>query len=368
MVLKFSFANEIHRCSEFPTQFDQLASFLSSTFKAQLPEKYQLKYVYPGTESERLISNQQDYDELLKLDSSKPIKITVHELIFLENNEKGLISDYEFIGENKNVKPQGVVEEKAPGLENIVEQMSESVIVPQVNKQLSYFNIVPSQPQDENIRQIVKDCIKEQIPFIISQVKDAVLKELHVAQVNAQVKDLMMKEVHVEEKKVCDNAFYKKNDEPEDFYKPEYLKAVNHDFTEDQRNHHNAEEVVDFQVQEEKGNNFFNKIKDIGQAIKGKVVDLPGKAMHALDEWSNKIEGDPYVVIEEGRYPQSVVDKANGLKEVFADESLKTLLDFICRYPRTANLEQLAHAFLFNPLRIEYINTDILAISIFGLE
>jgi hypothetical protein len=260
----------------------------------------------------------------------------------LDNNQKGLISDYEYIGENKNVKYQGVVEEDAPGLEKIVEQMSESVIVPQVNKQLSYFSIVPSQPKDDNIRQIVKECIKEQIPFIISQVKEAVLTELRVA----QVKDLIMKEIQVEEKKVCDNAFYKKNDEPEDFYKPEYIKAVEHDFAEVKYNHHNGEEV-ELQVQEEKGTNFFNKIKDIGQAIKGKVVDLPGKAMNALDEWSNKIEGDPYVVIEEGRYPKSVVDKANELKEVFVEEDMKTLLDFISKYPRTANLEQLAHAFLF---------------------
>jgi len=350
MVLKFSFANEIHRCSEFPTQFDQLHNFLASTFKAQLPEKYQLRYVLPGTEAELVVANQKDYDELLKLDSSKPIKITIHEAISFVDNGKGLISDYEYLGENKNVEAQGVVEENAPGLEKIVEQMSESVIVPQVNKQLPYFSIVPSQPQGENIRQIVKECIKEQIPFIISQVKDAILKELRAGpQAQPQVKDLIIKEVHVEGKKGqhADNAFYKKNDEPEDFYKPEYIKPVDHDFAEAKHNHHNEEEIIELQVQEEKGNAFFAKIKDIGQAIKGKVVDLPGKAMNALDDWSHKIEGDPYVVIEEGRYPQSVVDKANGLKEVFIEENLKTLLDFIYRYPRTANLEQLAHAFLF---------------------
>jgi len=344
MVLKFCFANEIHRCSEFPTQYDELQNFLTTTFKASLPQKYQLRYIYPGTESERLIATQQDFDELLNFDSSKPIKVTIHEVISLEDHGKVEMSDYDIIGKQKEAEP---VEEKAPGLEKIVEQMSESVIVPQVNK-MSYFNIVPS-AQDENVRQVVKDVLKEQMPFIISQVKDAILKELraeqpiiHVApQPQVILREEPIKVAQYEEKKVNEKV----QEEPEDFYKPEYIKPVEAGHDED-KGGFNVEEVHQDEIneiQEEKGNAFFNKIKNIGRV----VAELPGKAKVALEDWSNKIEGDPHVIIEEGRYPQTVVDKATSLREVFVDESLKTLLDFVSRYPRNANLEQLAHAFLF---------------------
>jgi len=355
MVLKFCFANEIHRCSEFPTQYDQLHSFLLSTFKASIPQKYQLRYVSPGTESERLISSQQDYDELLNLDSSKPIKVTIHELISLEDHGRVGMSDYDIIGKNKEVEPEGAVEEKAPGLEKIVEQMSESVIVPQVQK-MSYFNIVPSQ-DDNNIRQIVKDVLKEQMPFIISQVKDAILQELRAEQPIIQAapveKELRIREEPpkiFEERKVQEKVhYYKPHEEAEEFFKPEYIKPVEPAVLEEDKGRYSAEEINfqpyndEHEIQEDKGNAFFNKIKNIGKV----VAELPGKAKNALEDWGNKIEGDPYVVIEEGRYPRSIVDKATSLREVFLDESLKTLLDFVSRYPRNANLEQLAHAFLF---------------------
>jgi len=352
MVLKFCFANEIHRCSEFPTQYDQIHSFLLSTFKASLPQKYQLRYIYPGTESERLISSQQDYEELLSLDSAKPIKVTIHELISLEDHGKVGMSDYDFIGKNKESEPEEAVEEKAPGLERIVEKMSESVIVPQVQK-MSYFNINPSAQDDNNIRQVVKDVLKEQMPFIISQVKDAILQELRAEQPVIQAAPIE-KEIRIreeppkifEERKVQEKVHvYKPQEEAEDFFKPEYIKPVVHE----DKPRYNVEEVhfqpyeEDQEIQEDKGNAFFNKIKNIGKV----VAELPGKAKNALEDWGNKIEGDPHVIIEEGRYPRSVVDKATSLREVFLDESLKTLLDFVSRYPRNATLEQLAHAFLF---------------------
>lgn len=314
MILKFCYKNEIRRCSELPKDYESLLLFLQNTFKSDLPKNFRLHYLLPESDQETSLNSQQTYETLLKTESLKAAKVFITEVSEEDQDHLG-VSGYDVI--SKEVEQQ-----EKPSLEEIVKNVAESVVVPQVQK-LPYFSYMPM--QDEQIQRMVRDAIKDQIPTIVSRVKDAVLQELRpliLAQGNQPVAG--------EQREVPKNVVIEEVQHLED-NRP--LQA------EEQK----AEGVAnDIKIPKNHKRDLLDRIKKIGTALK----ELPEKAKTALDDWSHKIEGDAYVQIEEGKYPKSVVEKADLLKEVFIDESRKELLEFVKKYPRSVPIEQLAHLYI----------------------
>jgi len=71
--------------------------------------------------------------------------------------------------------------------------------------------------------------------------------------------------------------------------------------------------------------------------------DLPEKVANFADNAAHQISGDPYVEVAEGRYPKSIVEKANQLNDFFPDSDKKALLDFVTKFPKEITLDEIAH-------------------------
>jgi len=333
MIFKFCFKNEIHRCSEPPADFSSLLSLLKTTFKAELPKEFTLHYILPGTENQVSLSSQEGYQSLLERNDTKTIKIYITEAE--EAKDRLNSSEYDVISmPNKNEDnieeaKVGEVKQDKPNLESVVKNVTESVVMPQVQK-LPYFSYMPM--QDEHLQKMIRDIVQEQIPVIVSRVKEAVLQELRVSR---------PKEEEPQRVEILRQEVIQQN--PVQLEEPVPKEIIRNDDKEDFKYDENAFQRIE---QEKNKKNILDHLKKIGNSIKEHVVELPEKVKNAIDEWSHRIEEDPYVQIEEGRYPKSVIEKAQQMKEVFIDESLKDLLEFVKKYPRTVNLQQLAHMFI----------------------
>jgi len=71
--------------------------------------------------------------------------------------------------------------------------------------------------------------------------------------------------------------------------------------------------------------------------------DFPEKVADFADKAVHHISGDPYVDVLEGKYPKSIVERANQLKEFFPDSDKKELLDFVTKFPKEISLDEIAH-------------------------
>jgi len=335
MIFKFCFKNEIHRCSEPPSDFPSLLSLLKSTFKAELPKNFSLYYIVPGTEQQVSLTSQESYESLLNTNDSKTVKIFITEAEDRLNS-----SEYDVISAPQ--KNEDILEEFKTGdkqsLEKVVQNVTEAAVNQQVQK-LPYFSYMPM--QDEHLQKMIRDIVQEQIPAIVSKVKELVLQELRPLVANRQEQVIQQDLPKVGEKIIEQEFVVQKEVNPKSIFE-DYLQG-NFEFSKE--NQIDADYPIKISKMEER-ENIFDKIKKIGASIKEKVAEFPENAKNALDDWSHKIEGDPNVQIEEGKYPKSVIEKADSLKEVFIDESRKDLLEFVKKYPRTVNLEQLAHMFM----------------------
>lgn len=227
----------------------------------------------------------------------------------------------------------------------------------------SYFSHASS--QDEMIRKLVLQTVGDQMPFIIAQVKEAVMKDLQQVNSSApavvQISDNLEKEVlqKIEQQQIKREEI--KYPEIEEKPKVEIVPAVVEEERKiahnDNDNFHKSEVEVNFVAQDvdaqvekprnEEKSSIFDHVKKFGADIKKHISEIPNVAKAAIDELSGKNEDkDPIVQIEEGRYPKSVVEKAINLQEFFPEANKKELLDFIIRFPNYATLEQLADAYL----------------------
>lgn len=246
----------------------------------------------------------------------------------------------------EKIQKLGAVEDKPrkdKNLESFVEILAEDVVVPKV-QQYPYFS--HNVTDDEQIRRIVKETLKDQLPYIISQVKDALLKELKPAQ------PLVIERIEerIEQEPVQSPVIEKIEEKVEEKIEENVEEEVPQNVLEEPEMKEESEEMVQLveKVPERKqSNSFVDKVRNFfGKNLKAQIVELPGKAKDAIDDWSQKIEGDPLVQCEEGRFPKSVVEKATQLHEIFPEEERKSLLELVSRCPRYATLTQLADYYM----------------------
>jgi hypothetical protein len=72
------------------------------------------------------------------------------------------------------------------------------------------------------------------------------------------------------------------------------------------------------------------------------LLKLPNTATSMADNFIHKLNGDPYILTAEGRYPKSVLEKANQLKTIFPEEDKKEMLEYIQKLPKEIQIEQAA--------------------------
>ena len=359
MIVKFCYQNEIHRCSEPPGNFEELPSFLKSMFRTTLPTEFDLFYVNSNKENIPLLSSQ-DYEVLKDIDSQKPLKIVIVEKeapkeqqnkpIVEESRPKADSSEYEVIqqsSEPEQVQIPQVKEEEQPLLQDSAQVDEESKLQPQAPEQVKeeYDGIVEkisenfanehvlprlgelqSDPStQENVRKIVRETLKEQIPYIISQVKDSFIREGLISVPHS-------------------NVYYYGQNQP--------MRAPQHNWNrmgyqpyqnlENRQQPQNIRpqqlEQVDLRPQSEE-NDF------IGSMLKT-LSAIPNKAIEVVDNLAQKIEGDPYVMLNEGKYTRSTFDKVEKLREIFPEEQRKVLLDFVQDLPRAMPIDQIADLFV----------------------
>jgi hypothetical protein len=170
MIIKFCYQNEIHRCSDPPSDFLLLKSFLAKMFQANLPRNFVLSYVNPEGETLPL-NSKEDYEALQSKGYNKPVKVVITEV--KEEIDDDQISDYEMMGE----KPEEIAEEEVPRkevdekevkdlLEEITEEVTKVHVVPKVQK------LEGEIPQEEQVRRIVRETLEEQMPFIMARLKE----------------------------------------------------------------------------------------------------------------------------------------------------------------------------------------------------
>jgi len=230
----------------------------------------------------------------------------------------------------------------------------------------SYFSHNTS--QDEMIRKLVLQAVGEQMPLIIAQVRDAVLKDLQqnnssvsvASQVSSNVeREVLQKLEQVEANKV-EIKYPEIQEQPKIEVRPAAVEEERKIPYENNDNFHKSDVEVDFiaqnaepqsnavnkpQMQVEKPG-IFDHVKKFGADIKKHISELPNVAKAAIDDISGKNDKDPIVQIEEGRYPKSAVEKVASLQDFFPEANKKELLDFTMRFPAYATLEQLADAFI----------------------
>jgi len=304
MILELHFQDETHRCSDVPTNLSELRYFLMGTFKTDLPLDFKLSYTLSGQADSHTLDSEEEYQKLLAQNSSEPVQITI-------------------IGAPKANEP----EER---------KNSDPVPVPKGNadepNRYPYFSYMS--PQDEHIRKIVRETLQDQLPYVISQVRDALVKEFNLRAPQPRVERVQppVEVVRVERQEVEEN----KNLAPKlDVFDKEENEEVNM-----------GEAKSDPSGQRAGKTGIFDQVKKFGASIKDQVSELPNKTKEAFDTLSQRVSGDPYMETQYGRYPESVVKKALLMNEIFPEEERKVLLEFVKRYSRVVTLEQLANLYL----------------------
>lgn len=347
MIIKLCYQNEIHRCSNPPKDFLGLQNLLAKTFRTELPQEFAICYTIPGEAENIPLSCQADYEALMAKNPASAVKILVKE-------KRENLREQEKM--DMNVSSEKIQKEEEPrkdsNLESFVEILAEDMIVPKV-QQYPYFS--HSMVDDDQIRRIVKETLKDQLPNIISQVKEALLKELQASQpvmpviekIEMPAELLEVQRPPVVEKIEVPAELLEVQQPPvvEEIEVPrEVLEAMDRI---EMREPENIEQLVERVPEKRKeSNQFVEKVKNFGKSLKANLFGLPGAAKNAIEDFSQKMEGDPLVQCEEGRYPKSVVDKAAELNEIFPEEQRKNLLDLVYRCPRHATLTQLADYYI----------------------
>jgi hypothetical protein len=355
MIVKFSYKDEMYRSSNPPLNLAALRAFLVSTFKTQLPENFNVFYTIPDQNENFPLNSEEDYENFLKIQSPKPIKVFITENQAVEQKED--VSSPKNVEERKRSDSYGFIDQQeaqAPKdsypeevkvnrdevpvaqnnlrLENLIENMSESVITSKVQKYPYFARGLEEPNQEEHIRKIVKEAIREELPSIMAQLKEEILKELRPVQpvvqapVQPYVQQVRPVEVvsKVEEKKV--------HVEPEEPH-VERPRRIFYQGEHDEENH-------EVPVLKNETNPLMDQVKKLGNVLRL----FPEKAKGFIEDLT--VIGDPYTVTEHGKYQKSVVDKANGMKELFPEEELKMFLDLVNKYSRQVTLEQMINVYL----------------------
>jgi len=326
MIVKFCFQNEIHRSSNAPQNFNNLPDFISNMFKADLPSNFNLEYI--NLEGESVPLTEEAYEVLKASPSSKPVKIVVVDAQPVpEVKEESPVeekvveekvaqpNDYEVLESNEvpeNKEDYAIIqsadvpveEEAVPEPRDVTEEILEKLA-----EDLTKMNVMPKLEgiiaDEAYVKSVVSETLREMMPLITSHVRDS-FNFVPQSQVSYPVQSFNAEAVEERPQKTG-KIFNQANREKLNQYK-------------------------------EKTVQFVNKTLD-------KLSKLPVKIPEAMDTFGQKLIGDPYVVCPQGRYPRSVVEKSYKLKEVFVEEDMKALLEFVARLPREATVIQLADLF-----------------------
>jgi len=338
MIIKFCYQNEIHRCSDPPSDFFLLKFFLTKMFQAGLPRNFVLSYVNPEGETLPLDSKE-DYEALQSKEYNKPVKVVITEV--KEEIDDDQISEYEMMPEKQPEEVQAEEKEVKDLMEEITEEVTKVHVVPKVQK------LEGEIPQEEQVRKIVRETLEEQMPFIIARLKaNSSIQESLRSDVSEQKKPLQYNWNQIglypyyqsilqsipDEMKVA-HSQAQSEAQPQEEKNP-YIPEV-------KENNEPHQEEVEEKEEKKEGKpspKIFSKVKKA-------FVEFPMKAAGFVDNLTHKISGDPYVECAEGKYPKSVVEKVESLQEVFEDADKKEMLNFVSKLPKEIPLFQIGDLF-----------------------
>jgi len=365
MIIKFCFQNEIHRCSDPPSDFSLLQPFLTKMFQSNLPRNFVLSYLSPEGESFPL-SSHEDYEALQNKEYNKPIRVIITEVLpedtekVEENDEDDRMSEYDMIAaEDKKVedvmenKPEEVQREMSEKkelkdlLEEITEEVTKVHVVPKVQK------LEGEIPNEEQVKRIVREALAEQMPFIVERIKGEGSMQESLRSVQSDYVPEQKKSVQYNWNQMALYPYYQSilQSIPDEM-KVAQSQAQSQKEDEEERNPYlPVPEMSDApQEKEEEGSPTAGeeegKVKERSPSILKKVkkafVEFPGKVEGFVDNLAHKISGDPLVQCEEGKYPKSVVAKVEELKQVFEEADKKELLEFVSKLPKEFPIFQVA--------------------------
>jgi hypothetical protein len=302
------------------------------------------------------LNTEEDYQRL-KQSSNETIKIFIVEKEpnslnippHLKQNKVGIDSnDYEVVVESPDGKKEVKIfedeEEKAflaspkkeqEALDDVFERLSDDMTKLHVIPRLQEVQSQSLQP--EEIKKIVRDVLKEQMPYIVAQVKETLVRENFYAIPNNARTNPYYEPQRVLPVQNSGNPYEQKIYSQSN---PIGIQNMQRQQEERPQPQGNSQSEAFNQTQERK--------PDFFDSMFGMLDNLSKKAVVALNDFSHNIDGDPYILCAEGKYPQSVVNKAYKLQEIFPEESKKNLLDFVQRYPREMTLEQLTEQFIIS--------------------
>jgi len=362
MILKFSFQNEIHRCSEPPLSFAELSTFLANMFKSSLPQTYDL--YYRNAEGQNIpLKTEEDYETLKGLDSSKAIKVLIVENgqnsnSIQQDKKVEAEGDYEVIGQaneaeknQKKEEAQKVPQEESTNfLDKITRDITKHYVLPELTR------IHGEIPHVSMVEATVKIALCQTLPTVFVNARDNLASQglirltgnqpmpnqQNQPMPNQQNQQRPQQSISskIEEKGVAVlGKVWKTLGELPDTAVKLTDKVANQIYrvVDNKPREENKDSLLEENPErrEKKGGDFFNTFTN-------KLLQLPSSTVSFADNLAQKISGDPYVLVEEGKYPKSVVDKANQLKTIFPDQDNKEMLEYIQRLPKEITVEQVA--------------------------
>jgi hypothetical protein len=296
MILKVFYKNEIHRCSSFPQNLNDLKNeYLPKLFKLSLPQKFTLLQMI--NENEKIeITSEQEFQRLLNDKTIQTTKIEIKEQNDLSDSSQEEFEVIENISSKKN-------EENA--------HSSNELIKKAVSEHL-FDKLLTSQKIDsdkEKLKELLSLALEEEMPQILAQVKEALDQDGFRENVNDLSKEKFRKEEEVDQRP-----------------KKEEIK-------EDEGNEKNDKG---------KNNNSGEKFKKIAQKIKA-VIGFPKRIISKMSEKNNT---DPMIRLPEGKFRKSCIDKAEKIREVFPDEDYRSLLRFVSKFSTNSSVEQIIEVYM----------------------
>jgi len=295
-----------------------------------------------------------------RIDQGEDIMESIQRKLSLEESDKQ--SDLEIRSEPSSARSNRIDRSEHP-MEDIME-----LIQRKCEDRLAEIPDVKPE-QEVQIKNLVRETIQEQMSSIVGQVKETLLKEGFIQNrtIPNQVPVQNLPQSVPQNPQNLQNYQY-----PVRYYpvyqqyslvSPSYNPYPYQQQTQPQRR---PSQVHNSFAQSQEGLNnsqIFNNSQDMSIRDDGRIpipqtqpdfidkvmnmiVELPSKAVDFVDNLARKIEGDPVVICAEGRYPKSVVDKGNYLKEIFRDADRKELLDFVERFPKEMSLNQIAEIWI----------------------
>jgi len=359
MIIKFCFQNEIHRCSDPPSDFSLLQPFLMKMFQSNLPRNFVLSYLSPEGESFPL-SSHEDYEALQNKGYNKPVRVIITEV--QEDVEKieeddDQLSEYDMIADSEkaeNMKPMKdvVAEEEPEELERSEIEVSEKKelkdLLEEITEEVTKVHVAPKVqmlegeiPQEDQVKRIVREALAEQMPFIIERIRTGSMQE----SLRSVQSDDVPEHKRYDWNKMALYPYYQSilQSIPDEI-KVAQSESYSQSQAEEERNPYLPAEIDGPQDQEEEKVGR-ERSPSLLRKVKNAFVEFPGKAADFVDNLTQKMSGDPYVECAEGRYPKSVVAKVEELMEVFSDAEKKELLDFVSKLPKEFPLFQCGDLF-----------------------